>query len=265
MNQMVKNICTCEDHLKTSLQLLNSYDPTRTTTIRNQFAAEMGRRFKWLRSQIRKAVIDRDCFGLKRPATFELPNHREFDFIRDAAKLQAFEQWLNEQVEQGILETFRSPQLGSGVEDAWTNTCGGIWTKSKRTLKKSCKSSGVKMDSNRIETLRSVSPTHSWYCNIDNGNEEIISVAAHSVTKDQPYKVSGRVWVVSGSVSLLSNTTRLPINIASTGTGAWEYLENYFIGIETGTDKIKIVSVGGAAEFYVDDISIMPITSLGGE
>ena len=120
MNNLAHNLIQIKE--SPSLQILSDYDPTRTTTLRNQFAAEMGRRFKWLRGQIRKAVIDRDCFGLKnRTNVFQLPSHREFNFVRDAAKLNAFEQWLNEQIEQGILETFRSPQLGSGIEDVWTN------------------------------------------------------------------------------------------------------------------------------------------------
>jgi len=120
LNNLAHNLIQIKE--SPSLQILSDYDPTRTTTLRNQFAAEMGRKFKWLRGQIRKAIVDRDCFGLKnRMNVFQLPNHREFNFKRDAAKLVAFEQWLNEQVQQGILETFRAPQLGAGVEDVWTN------------------------------------------------------------------------------------------------------------------------------------------------
>ncbi len=101
-----------------------NYDPTRTTTLRNTFARQMKKRFRALRGIIRKAIVDNDVFGLKQPTVMQdmnLPPNRAFAFTRTADKVQGFMDWLNEQVDRGILETFQHPQLGRGIEEAWTN------------------------------------------------------------------------------------------------------------------------------------------------
>jgi len=102
-----------------------NYDPTRTTTLRNTFARQMKKRFRALRGIIRKAIVDNDVFGLKQPTIMQdmnLPPNRAFAFTRTADKVQGFMDWLNEQVDRGILETYQRPQLGRGIEEAWTNT-----------------------------------------------------------------------------------------------------------------------------------------------
>lgn len=102
-----------------------NYDPTHTTTLRNAFARQMKKRFRNLRGVIRKAIVDNDVFGLKQPTVMQdmnLPPNRAFAFPRTADKVQEFMNWLNEQVDRGILETYQRPQLGRGIEEAWTNT-----------------------------------------------------------------------------------------------------------------------------------------------
>jgi SPP1 gp7 family putative phage head morphogenesis protein len=42
-------------------------DPTRTTTLRNRFAAEITRRFKALNGELFKLIVERDVFGLTQP------------------------------------------------------------------------------------------------------------------------------------------------------------------------------------------------------
>ena len=118
------------NHQRPRLQVLNNYDPTRTTTLRTQFAAEMGRRFRALRGIIRKAIIDQNCFGLTRqdelyllPSAYgamTLPGHNAFAFPRSSDKVEGFMEWLGQQQEIGILEMPGS-QIGRGVEQAWTN------------------------------------------------------------------------------------------------------------------------------------------------
>jgi len=118
------------NHQRSGLQVLNNYDPTRTTTLRAQFAAEMGRRFRSLRGIIRKAIIDQNCFGLTRQdelyllpsvyGTMNLPGHNAFTFPRSSDKVEGFMEWLGQQQEIGILEMPGS-QIGRGVEQAWTN------------------------------------------------------------------------------------------------------------------------------------------------
>jgi hypothetical protein len=64
-------------------QTSSRVDPTRTTGLRNRWAAEMGRRFTALRRLVWKAIVDDDCFGLGpaykmyRPTTHSNPCHDE--------------------------------------------------------------------------------------------------------------------------------------------------------------------------------------------
>lgn len=109
--------------------ILNRYDPTQTTTLRNDFAREMRKRFYKLRGIIRKAIVDEDCFGLTEAnnelttlAEMTTPGRRAFVFATSADKVDAFMEWLEEQVERGILEVSYMPQLGEPVRKAWTDT-----------------------------------------------------------------------------------------------------------------------------------------------
>ena len=95
----------------------NNYDPTRTTTLRNQFSRQMGKRFRELRGVIRRKIVDDDCFGMMNPHAYR----QDFDFPRSGDKVNAFMEWLGEQERQGILEIRPGQQVGEAVESAWTN------------------------------------------------------------------------------------------------------------------------------------------------
>lgn len=107
----------------------NRTDPTRTTGLRNRWAAEMGRRFSALRRLIWKAIVEQDCFGLGpaytmfRPTVHTLspPAQKAFDFPRLEDKIPAFMQWLQKQQDEGILELVSYPRLGQSLGDPWTN------------------------------------------------------------------------------------------------------------------------------------------------
>lgn len=112
--------------LQSNIQNMNSYDPTRTTTLREQFAREMRRRFDRLARIARAAIIEKDCFGLQSPQPLalveaSLPGFREFNFPRSSQKVDAFMDWLNTMEEREILEIIEVPQIGAGIEGAWTN------------------------------------------------------------------------------------------------------------------------------------------------
>ena len=98
-----------------------NYDPTRTTTLRNQFAGQMGKRFRELRGLIRKAIIDQDVFGLMPQTNASTPQRRAFDFPRSGDKVNAFMEWLEEQQRRGILEIRPGQQIGDAIENAWSN------------------------------------------------------------------------------------------------------------------------------------------------
>ena len=101
------------------------YDPTHTTVLRNAFAAQMGQRFDELIAVIRQAVVTNDCFGLKEQKILTQqmtpPPYPAFVFLRDPEKVEAFMRWLQEQVDKGILQIGTFQQIGSAMEQAWTN------------------------------------------------------------------------------------------------------------------------------------------------
>jgi SPP1 gp7 family putative phage head morphogenesis protein len=103
---------------------VNRADPTRTTALRNAFARDMNRRFAELVSVIRHAIIDHDCFGMGvKMKAYQMtpPERAAFSFARSSDKVAAFETWLKQQTDAGILEVRKLDQLGTGVESAWTN------------------------------------------------------------------------------------------------------------------------------------------------
>ena len=99
----------------------NRYDPTRTLVLRNKFTAEMNKRFGALRGAIRHAIVTQDVFGMKPVPTYYSVRPRAFDFPRSGDKVTAFMQWLQQQVDKGILQTGTMPQLGRSMEEPWTN------------------------------------------------------------------------------------------------------------------------------------------------
>jgi SPP1 gp7 family putative phage head morphogenesis protein len=139
----MNNQCTCgysHNHpglnlnsakLKASLHTYATLrDTTHTTTLRAMFVRDLTKRFRELRGVIRRAIVNEDCFGIKKEDNYGLifqqsqmstPGAEAFKFKRSGEKVQAFMEWLNEQVDAGILETTVRPTLGRGVEQAWTN------------------------------------------------------------------------------------------------------------------------------------------------
>ena len=98
------------------------FDPTRTLTIRRAFMADMMMRFNRVRIDIRKSIVENDCFGLTRiPVVLEAVAPRQFDFPRSSDKITAFMGWLEEQQKAGILEVTTRPGMELGMEGAWTD------------------------------------------------------------------------------------------------------------------------------------------------
>lgn len=99
-------------------------DPTRTLVLRKGFSAEMYKRFRWLKGEIRTSIVDRDCFGLSGPLTgLRAANAREFAFQTDRRKHDAFMAWLREQQRRGILSTREGPGVSAARGSAkWTDS-----------------------------------------------------------------------------------------------------------------------------------------------
>jgi len=90
------------------------YDPTRTTTLRQRFEADMVRRFRKIAREIMERIGRDDGFGLK-------SNRAQFDFPRTDQKVSAFMDWLQQQVNLGILEMRPGETLGRAANRAWSN------------------------------------------------------------------------------------------------------------------------------------------------
>lgn len=82
---------------------LAQMDPTRTTSLRRQFIAELTRRFKLVAQRVRALVAEEDAFNLQPVQASGILNKR-FAFETAPGKLSKFREWLREQIDQGILE-----------------------------------------------------------------------------------------------------------------------------------------------------------------
>lgn len=105
---------------------LNATDPTRTTTLRNQFIADINRRYRNLMNVITESVINRDALGLRTESRIVSPSAliatptepQEFAFTRDPQKMVAFQEWLREQERQSVLEVIPGP---AGIPEPFSN------------------------------------------------------------------------------------------------------------------------------------------------
>jgi len=82
-------------------------DPTRTTTIRKKFAADVTRRFRQLQRDIRATIVDNDAFGLRigtGPHGLTAAPEHAFAWKTDPQKVDLFMKWLQEEIDSGILE-----------------------------------------------------------------------------------------------------------------------------------------------------------------
>ena len=106
-----------------TIQKATSYDPTKTTSLRNTFARRMRVKFNELAMVVKKTVDFNDCFGLREIKTMQMTpaGRRAFSFPRSVEKIESFREWLQKQIDAGILQVGYARQIGSGVEAAWTN------------------------------------------------------------------------------------------------------------------------------------------------
>jgi len=97
-------------------------DPTRTTMLRRQFVADMRRRFKSIAKSVRELVVDLDVFGLSGPVSFlQAVSPGVWRFRTDPQKVQAFRDWLQEQVDRKILTVDHTgkPWTASYIDSAY--------------------------------------------------------------------------------------------------------------------------------------------------
>ena len=79
-------------------------DPTKTTTIRKRYIADIRRRFKRVAKANRVLIVDDDVFGLKTTSTLVILQEREaFRFMTNPQKIAAYRIWLQQQIDAEIL------------------------------------------------------------------------------------------------------------------------------------------------------------------
>lgn len=100
----------CNSCIRTNATLKT--DPTRTTTIRKSFIAELYKRFRKLKGMINKEIVDHDGFGLR--------TNQRFDFARSDQKVAAFMSWLSVAQRQEILNVIEGEPIASAASRAWT-------------------------------------------------------------------------------------------------------------------------------------------------
>lgn len=93
-------------------------DPTRTLMIRRKFVGDLTRRFKRLKTALVGFLVTHDALGLKTFTTrmVTMQQDREFQFLTDPQKLDAFNRWFAQQVAADI---FSVPE-GTDPTRPWT-------------------------------------------------------------------------------------------------------------------------------------------------
>lgn len=107
--------------------IANATDPTRTLTLRKQFDRDMGRRFNRLRSVIRSTLEETEVLATQALTDWDKESMQpggpgRFDFPRSSRRLEEFADWLQDQVDRGILEVTRTNGRAIPLDDEpWTN------------------------------------------------------------------------------------------------------------------------------------------------
>lgn len=77
----------------------NREDPTRTTTIRREYARKLRGQLRSLNARIRDGIVKNDAFGLR--GNQDMP---VFRFREDSDKIDEFLAWLEREEQQGVLD-----------------------------------------------------------------------------------------------------------------------------------------------------------------
>lgn len=96
-----------------------NYDPTRTITLRNSFVRDVEKRFNWLKKQVWVKVVE-DDFLQPSPDTADLFNINA-EYPHSASKAASFKRWLDDMVEEGILETNVRDNILRTAPLGWTD------------------------------------------------------------------------------------------------------------------------------------------------
>lgn len=110
--------CTTKEVVR--LYTLSTIDPTKSIMLRRAFEGDAYKRLRKLKGDIRKSIIDDDCFGLQpnKFVVYARTGGKRFAYVRDTAKVDGFMEWLEEQHKTGILEV---TTIGVEGPQPWSN------------------------------------------------------------------------------------------------------------------------------------------------
>jgi SPP1 gp7 family putative phage head morphogenesis protein len=96
-------------------------DPTRTTTMRRRFVADITARFKSVTRDIWKLVVDDDAFNLNPAKPLVIMAAKEFAFQTSEQKVQSFNRWFQGKIDEKILTVDHTgkPWTGKYVDSAY--------------------------------------------------------------------------------------------------------------------------------------------------
>lgn len=165
-NHTIGSLALKQNRLITNNQA-TKYDPTQSKTLRNQYSAAMYNRFRNLKGLINTTIIKNDAMNLKDPQIRTILKVLEaipaYDFPADktTGKVNQFKEWLQNTIDEGILEiTDESGNIITSAEH-WQNTY--IRTAYAKGLRKSTtllKTKGIDLPDQRIVTMFNA-PIHS--------------------------------------------------------------------------------------------------------
>jgi len=114
-------------------------DPTRTTTLRREFVAEVNRRFAALKKLVFELIVTNDVFGLKDSGRLlelnQLPEPRAWEFLTDSGKISSFNLWFQNEINQNILAVegeLAQPWTSKYVDSAYRKGSIRAYTDAKK-------------------------------------------------------------------------------------------------------------------------------------
>lgn len=90
-----------------------SFDPSKTTVLRQAFMRAMNKRLLKLKQDVLKWILEEDELGLLPVEIRQVGNRRTYAFATTTEKVSVFRRWFTNKVKQGVLETDGVP--------AWTD------------------------------------------------------------------------------------------------------------------------------------------------
>lgn len=106
------------------------FDPTRTTGLQLQYVRLIRSRLRWLIARIKFFIDTEDALALRNKTTFVRMQERQYEFQTDETKLRAFNEWLEEQIQQGVLNF--QDQNKKLIESAYKRGLSNAFASSKQ-------------------------------------------------------------------------------------------------------------------------------------